>query len=109
LAGCCECGDEPSGCGATELVIYGYKVFVEGTLSASYWRFRNSFFLLLVGVLGQDRPVAKSLPTKDSTTQSPMRWPRDQRPRLDRGFESRLAHGSLSLVTYADVYLSSFY
>jgi hypothetical protein len=20
LAGCCECGDEPSGCGATELV-----------------------------------------------------------------------------------------
>jgi hypothetical protein len=29
LAGCCECGDEPSGSGATELVIFQAKVFAD--------------------------------------------------------------------------------
>jgi hypothetical protein len=28
LAGCCECGDEPSGSGATELVSYGDHIRV---------------------------------------------------------------------------------
>jgi hypothetical protein len=31
LAGCCECGDEPSGSGATELV--GFSEFLNDSLS----------------------------------------------------------------------------
>jgi hypothetical protein len=43
VAGCCECGDEPSGCGATELL----KLFWGETVSLCNWALDRPFEIFL--------------------------------------------------------------
>jgi hypothetical protein len=45
VAGCCECGDEPSGSGATELVSFGSEGLI-------YYRPNPTFVRMLARKLG---------------------------------------------------------
>jgi hypothetical protein len=46
VAGCCECGDEPSGSGATESV--GYIICIQSHLRTDVLQFRGAIFSIRV-------------------------------------------------------------